>query len=64
MSWKNLIDNKCPSCGSHIFADDPGVNCSNVHCNFFITKNRLEEIKADLSRDKIKSEEMEGFGFD
>lgn len=62
--WKNLADDKCPICGSMIYANDPGVTCSKTGCNFFITKEKLNKIKDDLSRQSIRYKEFEGYGFD
>ena len=55
LKWENLLVDKCPKCGSKIFADDPGVNCTAVGmkppwgCDFFITQERLQELKKKIS---------------
>lgn len=65
LNWKNLIDDCCPICGSEIYYNDPGVTCSKTSCTFFITREKLNKIKDDLSRQSIsKSKEFEGYGFD
>lgn len=49
LEWDNLLDDKCPKCGADLFAKDPGVNCHNVgKCDFFITHERLEQLKESI----------------
>jgi len=61
LNWKNLLTNHCPKCSSGIWAEDDGVTCKNSACNFFITKNRLEELKDEFGR-KDRALEFEGYG--
>lgn len=50
MQWQNLLENRCPKCGSTIFHEDSGVNCTAVGdgCDFFITQERLQQLKAKM----------------
>lgn len=50
MRWKNLLEDRCPKCGSGIYATDPGVHCKGVGqgCDFFITQERLQELKEKM----------------
>lgn len=63
LDWQNLTTDHCPKCGSEIWAEDEGVTCKNSLCDFFITHNRLEELKDKFGRDdRAKSDEFEGYG--
>ena len=63
LDWKNLETDSCPKCGNDLNAEDEGVTCKNSLCDFFITKNRLEELKEKFGRDdRATSDEFEGYG--
>ena len=48
LNWENLLKNNCPKCGNYLFSEDPGINCSNYECDFFITRDRFLEICKNL----------------
>jgi len=63
LDWQNLADDDFPKCGNSLNASDPGVTCSNSLCDFFITHERMEELKDKFGRDKrAHGNEFEGYG--
>lgn len=49
LNWNNLTENKCPKCNSELY-DDPGMNCTNDNCDFFITREKKLKIVEDIKR--------------
>lgn len=61
--WHNLELDKCPMCGREIFEVENGSECSNSVCNFFITRERKNEIIDSFNREEYKKE-LDGYGFE
>lgn len=49
LKWENLLERKCPKCGCGLY-DDPGMNCENDYCDFFITEERFQQICKNLKQ--------------
>lgn len=65
MKWNNLLYDSCPKCNNKLYVKDEGVTCSGKNCDFFITHNKLIDLKDKLEREsRSKSKEFEGFGFE
>lgn len=60
LKWSNLLEDRCPKCGLKLFTNNyepnTGINCEAVGltepwaCDFFITQERFQEIKANMQR--------------
>jgi len=55
MLWKNLKENKCPSCGKALEKQTSDLfTCSSSRCSFQVTEKRFAEIVNDMYKPKAK----------
>lgn len=54
IKWQNLVKKKCPRCESALKINKVGFECSNLSCDFFITKKGLFDILTDNSHPIFK----------
>jgi hypothetical protein len=48
MDWSMLHQDRCPKCGSDLSSNSRGIICSVDGCNFFIRKERLDQLRGHM----------------
>jgi hypothetical protein len=63
LKWGNLLTDGCPKCGENLIKSENGYCCLDAGCTFFVTDDKIEELKNKFGRDdRAKSDEFEGYG--
>lgn len=49
--WRNLLQNKCPSCNAGLKDDHGIIRCGR--CRFYIRGQRFKEIVSEMSKQEV-----------